>query len=279
GGRLSSQAQPDRVDFARDVQPILRQNCVGCHGPTVQQSRLRLDRRADAMRGGNTAVIGPGNSAGSRLYLRLIGTEYGPQMPPTGALKPGQVGMLKDWIDQGAEWPDELSGETPARPTPPLMTSVLTGTVAEVRRLLDTGADPDAANDAGATALMWAVWDDEKTRLLVEYGADVNAISNDGRTPLIIASAVHGGARRKDDLAGGTGPRAAGRRRAAAAAVARAWRRRHRQGRGGPVAAAAGRRERSAAGRHHEDADRSRRRPQGDAARRPDRDRPRPARG
>ena len=53
GGRLSSQAQPDRVDFARDVQPILRQNCVGCHGPTVQQSRLRLDRRADAMRGGN----------------------------------------------------------------------------------------------------------------------------------------------------------------------------------------------------------------------------------
>jgi ankyrin repeat protein len=75
------------------------------------------------------------------------------------------------------------------------MRAVLTGTTADVRTLLDAGDDPGAANDAGATALMWAAGDLEKTRLLLEYGADASAISNDGRTALAIASALHGGAR------------------------------------------------------------------------------------
>ena len=52
------------VDFVRDVQPILRQSCYGCHGPSQQMSGFRLDRRSDAMRGGSIAVIGPGNSDG-----------------------------------------------------------------------------------------------------------------------------------------------------------------------------------------------------------------------
>src|SRR5215467_8759433 len=43
---------PDRVDFQRDVQPIFRQHCYGCHGPTIHENGFRLDRRADAMRGG-----------------------------------------------------------------------------------------------------------------------------------------------------------------------------------------------------------------------------------
>lgn len=191
----AGQSQPDRIDFGRDVQPLLRQNCIGCHGPTVHQSGFRLDRRADAMRGGTIAVIGPGNSAGSRLYLRVLGSEYGPQMPPTGALKPEHIKIIKDWIDQGAEWPDELAGESPPRPTPPLMTAVLRGSAAEVRKLLDEGADPNVPNDAGATALMWAVGDFDKTQLLIDHGAQLNARSDDGRTPLIIAAGQHGGAR------------------------------------------------------------------------------------
>ena len=43
---------PARIDFQRDVQPIFREHCIGCHGPDQQLSGLRLDRRADAMRGG-----------------------------------------------------------------------------------------------------------------------------------------------------------------------------------------------------------------------------------
>ena len=75
-----------RIEFVRDVQPILRESCIGCHGPSQQMNGFRLDRRRDAMRGGTFAVIGPGNSEGSRLYQRLIGNSFGMQMPPTGAL-------------------------------------------------------------------------------------------------------------------------------------------------------------------------------------------------
>ena len=71
------------------------------------------------MRGGTIAMIGPGNSDGSRLYHRLIGNDYGTQMPPTGALRPEQIAIIKTWIDQGAEWPDALANETPMPPPDP----------------------------------------------------------------------------------------------------------------------------------------------------------------
>jgi Planctomycete cytochrome C len=45
-GALSAQVT---VDFAKDVQPLLRQSCVGCHGPSMQQAGLRLDRRSSAL--------------------------------------------------------------------------------------------------------------------------------------------------------------------------------------------------------------------------------------
>jgi ankyrin repeat protein len=226
-------AQPQRVDFVRDVQPILRQNCYGCHGPQQHMSNFRLDRRSDAMRGGTIAVIGPGNSEGSRLYMRLVGSDFGPQMPPTGKLNPEQIAIIKAWIDQGAEWPDSASGEVPPAPpdpkaarvinalrdgdtagfkaavaadpsavnlkgpggTTPLMFAALYGDTAAVKQLLDGGADPNARNDAGATALMWAVSDFEKTRILIEHGADVNVASADRRTALMIAAGLPGGAR------------------------------------------------------------------------------------
>src|SRR4051812_18866689 len=86
-----------KVDFARDVQPIFRQSCIGCHGPAIHQNGFRLDRRGDAMRGGTIAMIGPGNSEGSRLYLRLVGSEFGTQMPPTGPLKSEQIAAIKAW--------------------------------------------------------------------------------------------------------------------------------------------------------------------------------------
>lgn len=108
---VQSHQDPGKVDFRRDVQPLLKQYCVGCHGPAQQMNAFRLDRRRDAMRGGTIAMIAPGNSQGSRFYLKLIGNQYGPQMPPTRALRPAQIAVLKAWIDQGAEWPDEASGE------------------------------------------------------------------------------------------------------------------------------------------------------------------------
>jgi ankyrin repeat protein len=217
---------PAKVDFRRDVQPLFKANCIGCHGPTQQMNGFRLDRRSAAMRGGTIAVIGPGNAEGSRLYQRLIGNKFGMQMPPTGSLGPAQIEIIRNWIDQGAEWPDEASGEAPAPlPDPkaismmdslrlgdraafrktlsgasksvnakgpggstPLLYAVLYGDASTMKLLLDAGADPNIRNDAGASPLMWAAGDLEKVRLLVEHGADVNAKSDAGRTPLLIAA-------------------------------------------------------------------------------------------
>src|SRR5215470_18640145 len=95
---------PDKIDFARDVQPIFRQHCIGCHGPAIHQAGLRLDRRSDAMRGGTTSpgVIHPGDGRSSVLYIKISTSQFGPQMPPTGPLQPEQIEIIKRWIDDGA---------------------------------------------------------------------------------------------------------------------------------------------------------------------------------
>src|SRR5258706_11344999 len=105
---------PASIDFQRDVQPILRDHCVSCHGSEMQMNGLRLDRRADAMRGGTQSDIGPGNADGSRLYHRLIGNSVGAQMPPGKPLGDEQIEIIRQWIEEGAVWPDEVSGETPS---------------------------------------------------------------------------------------------------------------------------------------------------------------------
>jgi ankyrin repeat protein len=221
--------QTTKVDFGRDVQPILREQCISCHGPAQQMRGLRLDRRRDALPnrvGANGVTIVPGNGAGSRLYQRVSGTQAGLQMPPTGALTPEQINTIKLWIDEGAEWPDNYSGETQPQPSDPqaermmealrngdrqkfatilredprvvgrygpggstpLMYAALYGDAAAVRMLLENGADPNTLNAGKATALMYAVDDVEKTRLLLDHGADPNIRSEEGRTALVIAA-------------------------------------------------------------------------------------------
>ena len=97
-GLLSAQA-PAKVDFATDVLPLFRQNCVGCHGPSQQQAGLRLDRKSSVMKSFSRRVV-PGSSENSFVYHRLTGTEFGAQMPPTGALRAEQIAVVKAWIDQ-----------------------------------------------------------------------------------------------------------------------------------------------------------------------------------
>src|ERR1041384_5240543 len=62
------------IEFARDIQPILAEKCYSCHGPEKQKSGLRLDRKADALAGGdNGKAIIPGKSAESLLLKNVLG--------------------------------------------------------------------------------------------------------------------------------------------------------------------------------------------------------------
>jgi ankyrin repeat protein len=74
----------------------------------------------------------------------------------------------------------------------PLMYAAAYGSIESVRALLAGGADANAANDFGATALMWGITDPEKVRVLVTAGADVRARSKMGRTPLYLAASNDG---------------------------------------------------------------------------------------
>jgi len=193
-------------------------------------SGYRLDRRSTAFRGLLRPNIIPGNSASSRLYHRISGAQFGPQMPPTGALAPDEIERIKRWIDGGAEWPDALANEM-ERPaadpaavrlvdairrggstsiaqipmeasvlnaraaggSTPVMAAALYGSAPLLERMLDAGGDPNARNDVGATPLLWALDDVAKARVLVEAGADVDAASDLGRTPLALAASQFGG--------------------------------------------------------------------------------------
>ncbi len=90
------------ADFARDVEPVLRARCQGCHGAQVQSNGLRLDNREDARKGGYSgAAIQPGSAQASKLIQMIAAGK----MPPGAPLPPAELAVLREWIDSGADWP------------------------------------------------------------------------------------------------------------------------------------------------------------------------------
>lgn len=112
----SANSFTDKVDFKKDVEPILRASCYACHGPNKQAAELRLDSAASIMKGGiSGAVIVPGRSADSRLVHRVEGKGDEPRMPFKAApLTSEQISLLRRWIDEGAQWPGNSSGSSSA---------------------------------------------------------------------------------------------------------------------------------------------------------------------
>jgi mono/diheme cytochrome c family protein len=98
-----------KVDFEKDVRPIFVASCYRCHGPKAAKGGLVLDRRDEALHGGDEGkVIIPGKSAESRLIRYVAGMDEDHVMPPEDAgkpLRPEQIGVLRAWIDGGADWP------------------------------------------------------------------------------------------------------------------------------------------------------------------------------
>lgn len=97
------------VDFRRDIQPILRDNCYECHAGTMEEGGLNLGVKTKAFKGGNSdAVIIVGQSKNSLLLQLVSEVDEDRRMPPKGnePLTEKQIGLLRTWVDQGAPWPD-----------------------------------------------------------------------------------------------------------------------------------------------------------------------------
>ncbi len=103
----SDSAKAQQVDFHRQVMPILRKYCQGCHNNEDRDGKLSLESYAGILQGGeHGAVIAPGDSSRSRLILVLVGKAR-PAMPPEGSDPPSkqEIEILRRWIDQGAPGP------------------------------------------------------------------------------------------------------------------------------------------------------------------------------
>jgi len=118
-------AEPKKIDFSRDILPILSDNCFFCHGPDekARQADLRLDLHDAALadRGGYFAIL-PGKSGESELIKRLLSTDEEERMPPPKSnrkVTPQQIELLKRWIDEGANWGKHWAFITPVRPALP----------------------------------------------------------------------------------------------------------------------------------------------------------------
>ncbi len=96
------------LDFSRDVQPILSENCYHCHGQDAhkREAELRLDRKEGMyrMKDGVT-VVKPGDAAGSDLVARIFSTDKDEVMPPPKShrsLTGAQKQTLKRWVRRAA---------------------------------------------------------------------------------------------------------------------------------------------------------------------------------
>jgi hypothetical protein len=111
----------DKLEYNRDVRPILSENCFACHGPdsAARKAGLRLDRRDDAIKAG---VIDPGHPEKSPVIERIFSKERSEQMPPPKTKKiltAQQKETLRRWIAEGAEYQLHWSFLPPKRPALP----------------------------------------------------------------------------------------------------------------------------------------------------------------
>ena len=118
--KTKSVSAESKIDFSRDIRPILSNNCFFCHGPDEKhrEADLRLDTKAGAF---ESAVV-PGNLKESALIERILATDADERMPPADSgktLKPAEIELLKQWVKQGAEWQDHWAYVKPERPALP----------------------------------------------------------------------------------------------------------------------------------------------------------------
>lgn len=100
------------VDFVKDIRPIFEKHCYSCHDEKKQKGGLRFDQKESLARGGDSGepAFVAGKSAESLLIKFVAGVNPDEIMPPKGdPLTASEVGLLRAWIDQGANWPEQAS--------------------------------------------------------------------------------------------------------------------------------------------------------------------------
>jgi hypothetical protein len=113
----------ERVDFRRDVMPILSENCFTCHGPDARarKGNLRLDVKEGALRSDDPIIV-PGSCDESELIYRVTTADADELMPPQKSgrtLTPQQIETLKRWVEAGAHWGGHWAFEPPRTPLIP----------------------------------------------------------------------------------------------------------------------------------------------------------------
>ncbi|MBC19774.1 MAG: hypothetical protein CMJ74_05900 [Planctomycetaceae bacterium] len=100
----------DKIDFSRQIRPILSAACYQCHGPDEKQRQaaLRLDQQESLLvnRDVRPAVV-PGNHTQSELFHRISSNDPERRMPPPDVVRQlteEEIELLKSWINQGADW-------------------------------------------------------------------------------------------------------------------------------------------------------------------------------
>jgi hypothetical protein len=123
-GGADEQAR-DKVDFTREIRPILANNCLLCHGPDAKARKadLRLDtpEGATALHDGKAAIV-PGKPDQSELLKRVTTADKEDLMPPVKSgkkLTKEQIDLLKRWIQQGAAYAKHWAFVKPERPALP----------------------------------------------------------------------------------------------------------------------------------------------------------------
>ncbi len=111
----------DRLDFNRDVRPILSENCFYCHGQDAnkRQAELRLDVRDAAIKSG---AITPSDVTKSSLVERIKSDDPERQMPPPKSnrrLSAEQRKTLERWVAEGANYQTHWAFVAPRRPAEP----------------------------------------------------------------------------------------------------------------------------------------------------------------
>jgi mono/diheme cytochrome c family protein len=124
-GPITPAVPAGKIDFNRDIRPILSDNCFACHGPDAKKRKadLRLDIHDPTLKD----ILSPGKPAESKLLERLLTSDISKRMPPPKfkkTLSPQQIALIRRWIEEGAVYRAHWAYVAPRRPSLPVVKDV-----------------------------------------------------------------------------------------------------------------------------------------------------------